>query len=496
MNPALACAALATSLPVASVGWVLGAVLDRSGASPGQRHGIWEAAFWAAPLAAAAVLIAPRLPATTVLRLHALGASAATSVGLSVGSHAPSAAVIVMALALGGAALRLTSLALRLRRLRLVRDRAERTLGDTAGLPVRLSDDVGSPVLAGLWRPIILLPVRFAANEAAETVALVCRHEAAHARRRDNLRLVLEEVAMAVLWFNPMLATVRARLSDVREEVCDAEAVAGLDPRERRLYARSLLDCLEARASTLPVTGLIGLNRRSTTMRIDAILSPKPRRHRIALSSGLLARRCRLLGERRRSPGRGANARRRQTGRKVRSDRTSLPTGSRPTRCITFLAGSAMCRLLGSPRTPRTASLSTAGQPPRRTSRSCPRCDLPALKRLSIRTATSLIEWTPKPSRTDLRSHQVQRDLGEIAPPDPLGFGHFVAWAASAAWPCLASACDRTFESEGVVRLASARLALASRAASSGFPAARSAAARLRRTGYHQGGGSKFLATG
>jgi len=269
-----------------------GGALDRSGAAPGQRHGIWEAAFWAGPLTSVAVLAAPRLPAGLALRgaLRLPGAAPAFLPAEAPGAwHGAALPVVFLVVLLGGAVLRLADLAVRLRRLRRVRARALEPLGEAAGLPVRLSGDLDSPLLAGLWTPTILLPARFAAPEADEAARLVCRHEAAHARRGDNLRLLLEEVAVAILWFNPFLGVVRRRLSSAREEVCDTAALAGLDPRERRLYARSLLDCLEAQASTLPATGLIGLNRRSTTMRIDAILKPKRHRARAALTGGLLA---------------------------------------------------------------------------------------------------------------------------------------------------------------------------------------------------------------
>ena len=291
MSPDLACVALGASLPVAAVGWAAGAALDRAGVAPGQRHWLWQAAFWAAPLTVAAVLAAPRFPAEFTLRAALRGPASVPALwaDASASPHGPPMTAIILVVLLAGAGLRLADLAWRLRRLRQVCSRARDLAPEAAGLPVRLTEDLDSPMLAGLWRPTILLPTRYGGAQAAEAAALVCRHEAAHARRGDNLRLLLEELALATLWFNPMLSAVRGRLSAAREEVCDAAALAGLDPRERRLYARSLLDCLGAPPSTLPAAGLIGLNRRSTTMRIDAILNPKPHRRRAALAGGLLA---------------------------------------------------------------------------------------------------------------------------------------------------------------------------------------------------------------
>jgi len=292
VSAGLACLALAASLPVAAIGWLAGAALDRAETSPAPRYRLWEAAFWSVPAAAAAILASPWLPVgglRAVLHATAAGVRGLPTADASVHTQGPSLALIALEIGLAGAAWRLGGLGLRLRRLRDVERRATARLGRLAGLPVRLSEDLDSPMIVGLWRPTILLPVRLAEPQAAQAAALVCRHEAAHAARGDNLRVLLEEAAMAVLWFNAMLAAVRGRLSDAREEVCDAVAVAGLEAHDRRLYARSLLDCLTARPSNLPATGLIGLNRRSTTMRIEAILTPRPHRRRTALVGGLLA---------------------------------------------------------------------------------------------------------------------------------------------------------------------------------------------------------------
>jgi len=284
--------ALGVSLPVAAIGWMAGAMLDRAESSPDLRNFLWEAAFWAAPLSAIAVLASSwlpiaRMPAVlrTSLNIHPMTHPTNTAIepkGLSL-------TLIVLGVGLAGALWRLAWLAIRLRRLRDIQARAIDSRSVLASLPVRVSVDIASPLLAGLLHPVVLLPVGFATPQAAQAAVLICRHEAAHAKRRDNLRVLFEEVALAILWFNPLLPVVRLRLSAAREEVCDAIAVASLDVEERQLYARSLLDCLHARPTVFPATGLFGLNRRSTAMRIEAILNSKSYRPRTALTAGLLA---------------------------------------------------------------------------------------------------------------------------------------------------------------------------------------------------------------
>src|SRR6185312_14554201 len=127
---------------------------------------------------------------------------------------------------------------------------------------------------------------RFAAPGAA---ALVCRHEAQHIRRRDNLRLVLEQLAGALLWFDPLRGALHRRLLEAREERCDAAALAGCTAHERTVYARTLLRELTRPARPALAAGLIGLGRSQAMGRISAIVDPRPARRRPVLTAGVCA---------------------------------------------------------------------------------------------------------------------------------------------------------------------------------------------------------------
>jgi hypothetical protein len=72
--------------------------------------------------------------------------------------------------------------------------------------PPRLlwSGDVQVPVIGGLLRPAILLPIE-AAGWSSERLRVVFLHELAHLRRRDHLTLLLHRVIAALYWFNPLV---------------------------------------------------------------------------------------------------------------------------------------------------------------------------------------------------------------------------------------------------------------------------------------------------
>jgi beta-lactamase regulating signal transducer with metallopeptidase domain len=198
-----------------------------------------------------------------------------------------------------GAAFRLAQLGRAWLALRALRRQAEAAPAETAdavraagvgrSIPIKLSALASTPVAAGLFRPEILLPERFAAPGAA---ALVCRHEVQHIRRRDNLRLMLEQLAGALLWFDPLRGVLHRRLLEAREERCDDAALAGCTAQERAVYARTLLQELTRPPAPALAMGLIGLGRSHAMGRIAAIVDPSPARRRPALTTGV----CALLG--------------------------------------------------------------------------------------------------------------------------------------------------------------------------------------------------------
>ena len=160
--------------------------------------------------------------------------------------------------------------------------------GRTATDPrMRVCDEVASPVVVGLLRPLVLLPPDFQTRLEADTRALVLRHEAVHARRRDNLANLFAGVLLAVLWFNP-LAWIGMRAFRTDQELsCDAHALAGAGPPSRIGYARSLVTL--ASASALPTLSSPWHAGQSMKRRIDMLDTHRNSRARLLAGMALLA---------------------------------------------------------------------------------------------------------------------------------------------------------------------------------------------------------------
>jgi len=102
---------------------------------------------------------------------------------------------------------------------------------------------VATPVVVGILRPMILLPVSFATSLTAEQAAIVLTHELAHIRRYDHLLNLLQRAVEAVLFFHPAVWYVSRRASVERENCCDDMVLAsGAEPFH---YAESLLRIAE-----------------------------------------------------------------------------------------------------------------------------------------------------------------------------------------------------------------------------------------------------------
>ncbi len=106
---------------------------------------------------------------------------------------------------------------------------------------VRESFFVGAPIVAGLFRPILLLPPDFAERHTPKERRLILAHEASHMRRRDNLATVAARLCTAIFWFNPLVHLAYGAFRTDQELSCDAMVLHGSCMGERKAYGRALV---------------------------------------------------------------------------------------------------------------------------------------------------------------------------------------------------------------------------------------------------------------
>lgn len=161
---------------------------------------------------------------------------------VSVAERAPGLSVAgwgLLAHAAGALAVLAWSVGGRLRLSRELRGAAPADL-DGDGVPVVIHDRLG-PAVAGILRPLIVLPRRLIERLPSEALDAVLRHERAHVRRGDPLTSVAVQVALILAWPVAPLWVAAGRLRRLMEEACDERAVRGEGGAGRRLYGETLL---------------------------------------------------------------------------------------------------------------------------------------------------------------------------------------------------------------------------------------------------------------
>jgi beta-lactamase regulating signal transducer with metallopeptidase domain len=143
---------------------------------------------------------------------------------------------------------------------------------DVGGVSIALSDGVQSPGLAGLFRPVILLPADIVSWTSREERTAILRHEFAHFNRRDHIVSRFQSALMALLFFHPLLRYADHQLDLEREIACDDHVVdLGAEPRT---YAEAILKAAERSFLTDVVRQAASFNsKRTLERRIEMIMN-------------------------------------------------------------------------------------------------------------------------------------------------------------------------------------------------------------------------------
>ncbi|MEY2409833.1 MAG: hypothetical protein QOF48_2503, partial [Verrucomicrobiota bacterium] len=140
--------------------------------------------------------------------------------------------------------------------------------------------DMESPVLLGVFRPRLLLPVNFTRCFTLAELHFVFLHELAHVKRRDILINWVVALLQIAHWFNPILWFGFMRWRADRELACDALALEAAGEGRKREYGRTILRLLEGFTQRVAAPGLVGIleDKRQLQTRIGMIASFAPQK--------------------------------------------------------------------------------------------------------------------------------------------------------------------------------------------------------------------------
>jgi beta-lactamase regulating signal transducer with metallopeptidase domain len=139
------------------------------------------------------------------------------------------------------------------------------------------NDETDVPVTWGIVYPVILVPASAERWDEEQRIA-VLTHELAHVKRFDALTQLFAQIALALLWFHPLVWMAVRRMRLEREHACD-DFVLVAGARASR-YADDLLGLARRLTRpTAPAAAALAMARRSELEgRLLAILDPGTKR--------------------------------------------------------------------------------------------------------------------------------------------------------------------------------------------------------------------------
>ncbi len=184
-----------------------------------------------------------------------------------------------------GLALRTLSLARILRRaqspppaLLACLDDTQRLVACPGYVDMRVTDELSSPVVCRIWRPVILIPRYLADTLPEDKQRAILIHELCHIKRLDPWVNLAQTLLQVVYFYHPLVWWANTCIRRVREQAVDEMALIFLKD-QRQCYSHTLIDVAQAMVlRTQFGMGLIGVSESKTQLneRIKLMLYRKP----------------------------------------------------------------------------------------------------------------------------------------------------------------------------------------------------------------------------
>ena len=114
--------------------------------------------------------------------------------------------------------------------------------GVTREVRLRIVDNLASPVTAGWWRPVVLVPASLLSGMPPHLLEALLAHEMAHIKRFDYLVNLAQNVIEALLFYHPAVWWISRRIRVEREQIADDFAARQLGEPRRLALALSELE--------------------------------------------------------------------------------------------------------------------------------------------------------------------------------------------------------------------------------------------------------------
>jgi len=110
---------------------------------------------------------------------------------------------------------------------------------------LRIVNTLASPVTAGWWRPVVLVPAALLTGMPPDLLEALLAHEMAHIKRHDYLVNLLQNAIETLLFYHPAVWWISNRIRAERELIADDFAARQLGEPRRLALALSELERLQ-----------------------------------------------------------------------------------------------------------------------------------------------------------------------------------------------------------------------------------------------------------
>jgi len=151
-------------------------------------------------------------------------------------------------------------------------DRLAAAFGMPRPIRLRLVPNFDSPVAAGWWRPMVLVPTALIARMPADLLEALLAHELAHIKRHDYLINLIQSAIEALLFYHPVVWWLSRQIRLEREQIADDLATAALG--EPRRLALALHELAQFQLGNVPTQLVPAANGGILMSRIQRLIRP------------------------------------------------------------------------------------------------------------------------------------------------------------------------------------------------------------------------------
>ena len=147
-------------------------------------------------------------------------------------------------------------------------------MGIRRNIPIYSTAFLKSPIIVGLLKPCIYLPIHLISDYNESSMRHMLLHELQHYKHKDAIASFLMNLARVIYWFNPFVWYALKEMRNDKEVACDTSVLNMLDEDTYEDYGNTLINFAEKVSLTpFPFASSLGGNVKQMKRRIINIAS-------------------------------------------------------------------------------------------------------------------------------------------------------------------------------------------------------------------------------